>query len=249
MEARLKNLDYAFNPRSIAFIGATETMNKWGFLILNNLLTGGYRGDIYPVNPGRDTILGLKAYPTVTDIPGDVDLAVFTVPANRVIGALDECIAKRVKAGVVISAGFRELGGEGAAMEAELVKRGSRTDMAIIGPNCQGICCPASRLYPWMPILYHPPRGTIGFVSQSGNILNMLIGHAVTAGFGASKGVSSGNEALIKTEGYLEYFSRDKDTEVIVSYVEGVNDGRALLERARQVSRRKPIVMLKGLSP
>jgi acyl-CoA synthetase (NDP forming) len=247
MEAdRLKNLDYVFNPRSIAFVGATETMNKWGFLILNNLLTGGYRGDIYPVNPSRETILGFKAYPTVGDIPGEVDLAIFTVPSNLVINALDDCIEKGIKAGVVISAGFRELGGDGADLEAELIKKGDRGEMILIGPNCQGVCCPENRLYPWMPILYHPPRGRIGFISQSGNILNMLIGHAVKAGFGVSKGVSSGNEAMIRTEDYLAYLSQDPETDVIVSYVEGVNDGRALLQRARDVSRHKPIVMLKG---
>jgi acetyl-CoA synthetase (ADP-forming)/acetyltransferase len=99
MDARLKNLDYAFNPRSIAFVGATEAIRKWGFLILNNLMTGGYAGDIYPVNPSRETILGLKAYPSVRDIPGEVDLAVFTVPARLVVEALDDCIAKGVKAG------------------------------------------------------------------------------------------------------------------------------------------------------
>src|SRR4030042_3409518 len=140
MEARLKNLDYAFNPRSIAFVGATETMNKWGFLILNNMLTGGYESKLYPVNPGRETILGLKAYPTVRDIPGAVDLAVFTVPSHMVVNSLDDCITKGVKAGVGIRAGFRELGEEGADLEAELLRKGHDGGIILIGPNCQGIC-------------------------------------------------------------------------------------------------------------
>jgi acyl-CoA synthetase (NDP forming) len=246
MEARLKNLDYAFNPRSIAFVGATETMNKWGFLILNNMLTGGYEGEMYPVNPSRETILGMKAYPTVRDIPSDIDLAVFTVPSHMVINALDDCIAKGVKAGVVITAGFRELGGEGTDLEAELLRKGHDGGIILIGPNCQGICCPANRLYTWMPILYHPPQGKIAYVSQSGNILNMLIGFAVSAGFGVSKAVSSGNEADVRTEDYFSYYAEDPDTDVIVSYVEGVNDGRSLLEKAREVTRHKPIVILKG---
>ncbi len=113
MDDRLKNLDYAFNPRSIAFIGATEAILKWGYLILNNLMTGGYEGTIYPVNPSRETVLGLQAYPSVRDIPGEVDLAVFTVPAGLVLEALDDCIAKGVKAGLVITAGFKELGDGG----------------------------------------------------------------------------------------------------------------------------------------
>jgi len=246
METRLKNLDYAFNARSIAFVGATEQMGKWGFLILNNLITGGYEGKIHPVNPGRDTILGLRAYPTVRDIPDDVDLAVFTVPARLVPGALDDCVSKGVKAGVVISAGFRELGGEGADMERELVRKAREGGMVLIGPNCQGICCPGNKLYPWMPILFHPPRGKVAYVSQSGNILNMLIGRAANAGFGASKGVSSGNEADLRTEDYFSYFLEDQETEVIVSYIEGVNDGRRFIERAREAASRKPIVALKG---
>jgi acyl-CoA synthetase (NDP forming) len=246
MDNRLKNLDYAFNPRSIAFVGATENLRKWGFLILNNLLTGGYEGDIYPVNPGRETILDLRAYSTVLDIPGEVDLAVFTVPARMVLSALDDCISKKVKAGLVITAGFKELGGEGAKVERELVRKGRDAGMVLIGPNCQGICCPRNLLYPWMPILFHPAPGKIGFVAQSGNILNMLIGHAVSAGLGVSKAVSSGNEADLETEDYYSYFGEDPDTEVIVSYVEGIKDGRRFIEQARAVSRRKPIVVLKG---
>ncbi len=246
MDDRLKNLDYAFNPRSIAFVGATEAMRKWGFLILNNLVTGGYEGDIYPVNPGRETILGLKAYPGVRDIPGDVDLAVFTIPARLVVEALDGCIAKGVKAGLVITAGFKELGAEGAAVEAEMLRKARDAGMVLIGPNCQGICCPGNRLYSWMPILFHPPRGRIGYVAQSGNILNMLIGHAVNAGLGLSKAVSSGNEADINTGDYLSYLAHDPDTDVIVSYVEGVNDGQHLLEQMRDTTRVKPVVVLKG---
>ena len=246
MNARLKNLDYAFNPRSIAFIGATESIRKWGFLILNNLLTGGYKGEIYPVNPGRETILGLKAYPRVLDIPGDIDMAVFTVPSRLVMEALEDCAAKGVRAGLVITAGFKELGAEGEAMERELVKKAREAGMVLIGPNCQGICCPAHHLYPWMPVLYHPPRGSIGYVSQSGNILNMLIAHADNAGLGVSKAVSSGNEADLRMVDYLSYLAEDPETEVIVSYIEGLQDGRDFVERLREASMRKPIVILKG---
>lgn len=246
MDARLKNLDFVFNPRSIAFVGATESMNKWGFLILNNLLTGGYEGKVYPVNPGRETILGLPTYPSVRDIPDEVDLAIFTVPSRQVIGAVDDCAARGVKAGVVVTAGFKELGDEGAELEVELLRKGREAGMVLIGPNCQGIACPPNKLYPWMPILYHPPAGRISFVSQSGNILNMLIAQAIASGFGAAKAVSSGNEADIKTEDIISYLAEDPDTDVIVSYMEGVRDGRSLLDRASAVSGSKPIVMMKG---
>ncbi len=246
MDSRLKNLDYAFNPSSIAFVGASESLNKWGFLILNNILTGGYEGKVYPVNPGRETILGLKAYPSIGDVPGSIDLAVFAVPSRHVIDAVGDCAGRGVKVGVVVTAGFKELGEDGAALEAELLKKGRDADIIFIGPNCQGISCPPSKLYCWMPILYHPAAGRISFVSQSGNVLNMLIGQAEACGFGANKAVSSGNEADIKTEDYIAYLSEDEDTEVIVSYMEGVREGRALLERASAASRRKPVVMLKG---
>ncbi|NPV59975.1 MAG: hypothetical protein HPY75_09955 [Actinobacteria bacterium] len=246
MDQRLKNLDYVFGPRSVAFIGATESMRKWGFLILNNLLTGGYEGEVYPVNPNRETILGLRAYPSVREIPGEIDLAVFTVPARQVLDALSGCIEKGVKAGLVITAGFKELGEDGARVEAEMVRMARDAGMILVGPNCQGVCCPKNRLYPWMPILFHPSPGKIGYVAQSGNILNMLIGHAVKAGLGVSKAVSSGNEADVASEEYYAYLAEDPDTEVIVSYVEGIPDGRRFLEYAREVTARKPVVLLKG---
>ena len=246
MDTRLKNLDYAFNPRSIAFVGASETLNKWGFLILNNILTGVYEGKVYPVNPGRDTVLGLPAYSSIRDISADIDLAVFCVPPRHVLGAIDDCIGRGIKVGVVVTAGFKELGDDGAELESELLRKGREAGMVMIGPNCQGISCPPNKLYAWMPILFHPPAGKISFISQSGNILNMLIGAAAACGFGASKAISSGNEADLKTEDYLSYLSEDSDTDAIVSYMEGVRDGRTLLERASSVSKKKPIIMLKG---
>ena len=206
MDGRLRGLDHAFNPRSIAFIGASENVRKWGFLILNNIITGGYGGALYPINPGRETILGLPVYASVLDVPGDVDLAIFTVPARMVLSALDDCIAKGAKAGLVITAGFKELGAEGAEMEKEMVRKAHDAGMVLIGPNCQGICCPRNRLYPWMPILFHPAPGKVAFVAQSGNILNMLVERTVSAGLGVSMAVSSGNEADMETEDFYSYF-------------------------------------------
>ncbi|MHB8895452.1 MAG: CoA-binding protein, partial [Candidatus Geothermincolia bacterium] len=243
--ARERNLDYLFKPRSIAFVGATEAKVKWGFICFNNLLAGGYEGKVYPVNPGHEKLLGLPCYPSVLDIPGDVDLAVFTVPASAVLTALDDCAEKGVRAGLVISAGFGELGGEGAAMELELVRKAGEAGIVLCGPNGQGLCCPESKLYPWMPLFY-PRAGSIGVVCQSGNILNMLIGEALDAGFGISKGVSSGNEAQLMTEDYLEYLSEDPATDVIVAYIEGIDDGRRFLELSRVAAGRKPVVVLKG---
>jgi acyl-CoA synthetase (NDP forming) len=240
-----KNLDYVFNPGSIAFVGATEAKAKWGFIILNNLLSGGYDGRLYPVNPGHQSIMGFECYPSVRDIPDDVDLTVFTVPGNQVVRAIDDSVAKGVKAALVVSAGFREVGGEGAKLEKELVRKADAAGMVLVGPNGQGVACPKNRLYPWMPNFF-PPDGRMGFVCQSGNILNMLIGQALSSGFGVSKAVSSGNEAQQRTEDFLTYFADDRETDVIVSYIEGLEDGRRFLELAREATRLKPIVLLKG---
>lgn len=244
-QARAKNLEYLFKPRSIAFVGATEGKVKWGFVIFNNVISGGYEGTIYPVNPGKETVMGIKCYPSVRDIPGEVDLAIFTVPASQVISALDDCAAKGVKAALVITAGFKELGDEGALLEAEMVRKAEAAGITLAGPNGQGVCCPEARFYSWMPIFY-PRPGRLSFIAQSGNILNMLIGHVLDSGFGVSKAVSSGNEAQLKTGDYLTYFADDPDTDVVVSYMEGVEDGRRFLENARAATRKKPVVLLKG---
>ena len=238
-------IDFLFNPRSIAFVGATEAKAKWGFIVFNNLVSGGYRGGIYPVNPGHQSIMGMRCYPSVRDIPDEVDLAVFTVPARQVPPVLKDCAEKGVKAALVISAGFRETGGRGAALEREIVGIADSAGMVLVGPNGQGLCCPENSLYPWMPLFY-PREGRIAFVCQSGNILNMLIGHALERGQGVSKGVSSGNEAQLGTEDFVSYFSRDRATDVIVCYLEGVEDGRRFLDTMRGATARKPVVMLKG---
>ncbi|MHB8779847.1 MAG: acetate--CoA ligase family protein [Candidatus Geothermincolia bacterium] len=242
---RLSNLDHIFNPSSVAFVGATETVNKWGFIVFNNLLIGGYKGRLYPVNPGRETIMGIKTYPRVRDIPDEVDMAVFTVPASQVLPAIDDCAAKGVKAGLVISAGFKELGGESAEMERELVRRARNAGMVLVGPNGQGIASPGRDFFPWMPMLY-PQPGRVGVVSQSGNILSMLVQSLHGYGFGVSKAISSGNEADVRLQDYLEYLSRDPETDTILAYIESVPDGRAFFERAREVSPRKPIILIKG---
>ncbi|UCD85229.1 MAG: CoA-binding protein [Deltaproteobacteria bacterium] len=245
MEERLKNLDYLFRPRSVAFVGATETIGKWGCIIFNNLVSGGYEGKVYPVNPGRESVFDFKCYPSVRDIPDEVDLAVFTVPARQVVEVIDDCVAKGVKAGLVISAGFKELGGEYVALEAELVAKARRGGMLVVGPNSQGVCCTSNGLYPWMPFFF-PPSGKVGVVSQSGNIQSLLIGSMLSAGLGISKAVSSGNEADLKMEDYLAYFAQDSAIDVIASYVEGVTDGRWFMERIRAVTKEKPVVILQG---
>lgn len=246
MDERRKNMDCLFKPRTIAFVGASEALGKWGFIVFNNILRGGWEGRLYPVNPGRESVLGLKAYPSVRDIPDEIDLAVFTVPAKNMKSALEECIAKGVKAGLIISAGFKEMGGEYANLESDLVAMARAGGMLFVGPNCQGICCPKEKLYSWMPNSFFPRGGTVGMASQSGNILNVFIDCVVNSGLGVARSVSSGNEADLRMIDFYEYFADDSDVDVILSYIEGMLDGRDFFERARAVTSKKPVVVLKG---
>ncbi len=246
MTDKFSKMDYLFNPRSVAFVGATENLGKWGFIIYNNLVSGGFEGDIYPVNPGRESVLGLKAYSSVSDIPGEVDLAVYTIPAEGMLEAIEDSVSKGVKAGVVITAGFKELGGEYADLEKRMAEKAREGGMVLAGPNGQGVCCPGSKLYAWIPINFYPPPGEVGVVSQSGNVQTLMVGDVVNSGFGISKSVSGGNEADLTTRDYIEYLANDPETRVILAYIEGLAKGRRFVKVARDASRKKPVIVYKG---
>lgn len=238
--AKLKLL---FEPRSVAFIGASNDPEKWGYRILANLIDGGYQGKIYPVNPRRGEILGWQVYATVADIPETPDMAVIVVPPQHVAGAVRECVGKGTQAGIVITAGFAETGDE--KLEQEFVDIARKGGMVLVGPNSQGIINTEAKLYPQMPPLF-PKPGHIAIVSQSGNIVGTTSRHLIIRGFGCSKCISSGNEADLHTEDYIEYLADDPQTKVILSYLEGVKDGPRFIEVAREASKKKPIVILKG---
>lgn len=245
MEKRLNNLRYLFHPKSIAFVGATDTPGKWGYMIFRTLIKSGWQGRLYPVNSGKDSVLGIKAYPTVTDIPHDIDLAVFTIPARHVPASIKNCIKKKVHAGLIISAGFKELGGENVTIEEELVALARKGNMILAGPNCQGICTPPDRLFPWMAD-FCPRQGSVGIVSQSGNVMNMMIGDVIKLGLGIAKGVSSGNEADVRVEDYFAYFADDPAVDVILAYIESIIDPKRFIEKTKAITARKPVVVLKG---
>jgi acyl-CoA synthetase (NDP forming) len=234
-----------FSPRSVAFVGASNNKQKWGGIVFRNLRRGGYAGAIYPVNPGETEVQGLKAYPSVSSVPGDVDLAIFTIPAKSVPQAISESVRKGVKAGLVISAGFAELGEEGRAVQAEMVQRARAGGMALIGPNGQGIAVPRANLYPWMPA-FMPEPGPIGIACQSGSVSTVLAQRLAEFGFGCSKVVSAGNCSDIGWPDYLEYFRQDKDTKVILLHIEGIEDGQAFFQAARRASLAKPVVVVKA---
>ncbi|MBM4452059.1 MAG: hypothetical protein FJ013_07060 [Chloroflexi bacterium] len=239
----LTKLKLLFEPRSVAFIGASNDPEKWGFRILANLIDGGYQGKIYPVNPKGGEILGWQVYATVADIPETPDMAVIVVPPQQVAGVVRECAAKGVQAGIVITAGFAETGDE--KLEQELADVARRGGMVLVGPNSQGIVNTQAKLYPQIPPLF-PQTGHIAAVSQSGAIIGNICRHLIMRGFGCSKCISSGNEADLHTEDYIEYLADDPQTRVMLSYLEGIKDGSRFFKVARETSKKKPIVLIKS---
>lgn len=243
------NFKALFYPKSIAFLGASSDPIKWGFRILENIVGGGYQGKIYPINPKGGEILGLKVYTQVADIPKIPDFAVFVVPPPSVPGAVKECINKGIKAGVVITAGFAEIGEDGVKLQQEAVQIARSGGMILVGPNSMGIGNSAHKLYCQMPSLF-PNPGPIAIVSQSGNIIGSLMRQFVMYGFGCSKYISSGNEADLHAKDYFRYLADDPQTGIILSYIEGLKDGPAFFQITKETSKKKPIIMLKsGVTP
>jgi len=240
----VRQLDYIFKARSIAVIGASATPPKWGYMMVNTPLKTGYRGAIYPVNPREKNIEGLPCYPNVSEIPGDVDLAVIVVPAVTISAVMAECAAKGVKGAVVITAGFAETGGEGRILQDEVVKIARAGGIRFVGPNCMGIWSSAARLN--LSFDQPPLAGGIAFVSQSGTFGGSLAEIARIKGYGLSKFISIGNQADLEAADYLEYLGEDEDTKAIVFYMEGFRDGGRFFDVARHVVRRKPITIYKA---
>lgn len=238
----LAELDPFFHPRSLALIGASSREGKVGRRFMDAFLETGFK-KLYPVNLRESEILGVKAYPTVTDIPGQVDLALILTPPAAVIGTIKECVAKGVKGIVINTAGFGEGGEEGKELEREMARIAREGGARIVGPNCIGIYCPSSGL----PFLWSQgmESGSVGIVSQSGSLADHLTLIATRSGVKFSKAISSGNECDLTAVDFLEYLGEDPDTEIIVSYLEGIKDGRRFNQLAREISKRKPIIAWK----
>jgi len=239
------NLDRLFNPRTIALIGASGNVRKWGHIILLNILKGNYLGTVYPVNLKEEKILGQKCYPSVADIPDDVDLAMLTTPAHLVPDLIDECGKKEIPFVTVITSDFSETGPEGAALERKVVDRGRRYGLRVVGPNTMGIFSAKPNIHALMPPIM-PVRGSVSMFSQSGNVGVQMLSWGAEEGVGFEKFVSSGNEGDLTCVDYLKYFSEDESTRVILAYLEGIDPGADLFPVARKVSRTKPILVFKG---
>lgn len=237
-----------FQPDSVAVIGASTSPDKLGYSVLNNLLEGGFKQDgraIYPINPSADEILGLKAYASVKEVPGDIDLAVIVIPYQIVPGVLKECGEKGVPSAVVISAGFREAGREGLERELELIDIAKQYDLRLVGPNCLGVIDTFTPLNASFSAGM-PPDGPMAFMSQSGALGTAILDWSMAGRLGMSKFVSLGNKADVSEIDLLEAWADDPNSNVILMYVEGLPDGQAFIETARRVSKKKPIVAVKS---
>jgi len=242
---RQTNIDVLFNPRSIAVIGASNTLGKLGNDVMRNLIDSGYEGRIYPVNPKAGEILGQKAFRSVTTVPNDVDVAVIVIPARFVLKTVEECGKKGVKALVIITAGFKESGNKGQKDEKEIVELAEKYGMIIQGPNCLGIIN-TSAPYNASFSAGTPGKGSIAFASQSGALMTGILDWSLMEKIGFSKFVSLGNKAHLDEADFIEAFGRDPDTTFILLYIESVIDGHKFMEVCKKVIPHKPIFIVKS---
>lgn len=227
-----------FEPKVVAIVGANRTRGKISAEIFSNLVNTGFTGQVIPVNPQAELVNGVRAYPTVTDIPGDVDLAVIAIPAEQVLGVVDQCIAKGVKALVIISAGFGEVGGAGREREAILIEKIRAAGIRTIGPNCMGIINtdPAIRLNAtFSPV--SPLEGRVAFLTQSGALGLAILDYVRRLGLGISTFVSVGNKADVSGNDLIQYWAEDPRTDVILLYLESFGNPKKFSQIARRLCR------------
>jgi len=244
-----RNLDAIFQPRSIAVIGASQRHGTVGNDVIRNLVLNEFQGTVYPVNIKGHSILGIHSYKTISDIPGEVDLAVIIIPSKFVLETVDECIAKGVKGFIVISAGFKETGSEGAELERALRDKVREAGLPLIGPNCLGVVNTDVSVSMNASFAGNMPKpGNLAFISQSGALCTSVLDFAEEREMGFSKFVSFGNKADVNSVDLLEYLANDEKTKVIAMYIEDVGDGRRFIETVRDIFWRtgKPILALKS---
>jgi acetyltransferase len=236
-------LEAFFAPRSIAVVGASQDEAKVGHAVFANLLSGGFTGPVYPVNPRSASVLGHTAYPTLGELPERVDCAVIAVPAARTIAVVEECATLGIPAAIVISAGFREAGPDGAALERVLAAAARAGGVRLLGPNCLGLIATRSGLNAsFAPIM--PERGSISFLSQSGALGTAILDWAAGEGIGLAHFVSLGNKADISEVDLIRAWAEDPDTGVVVAYLEGIADGVAFVEAVSALVAHAPFIAL-----
>jgi acetyltransferase len=238
-------LDPFFHPRSVALIGATEKRGSVGRTLLQNLISSPFGGTVYPVNPKRENVLGIRAYRSIADVPGAVDLAVVATPAPTVPGVIAQCVDRNVRAAVIISAGFHETGPAGVALEEKIRAEAQRGRMRIVGPNCLGVMSPMSGLNATFAAGIALP-GKVAFLSQSGALLTAILDWSLRERVGFSAFVSLGTMLDVGWGDLIDYLGDDPRTRAIVLYMESIGDARAFLSAAREVALTKPIIVIKA---
>ncbi len=244
------NLDAIFSPKSVAVVGASTVPGKVGHDIFVNILKGGFTGTLYPVNPKAKAIASVRAYPSLTDIPDEVDLAMIILPPKLALSAVKEAIKKGIKAIVIVSAGFKEVGGEGAKIEKEMAVLCHEAGIRLVGPNCLGVINPRGSIRLNASFSARMPKpDNVSFMSQSGALCTAVLDFAADRKFGFSKFISIGNKADVDEVDLLRYFHNDPDTEVILIYVEELQRGPEFIEVAKEITggdRPKPILVIKS---
>jgi acyl-CoA synthetase (NDP forming) len=259
MTAKKQDLDIEsltpfFTPQSIAVIGSSSNEQSAGYGVLKSLARGGvylgdnckeFSGKLYAVNPDAEFVLGYKCYKRITDLPDPVDLAIICVSAKNTVSVMKDCVKQKIHAAVIISSGFAETGVAGGKVQAQLLAVAETGKIRVLGPNSMGVLRPLSSLNASFAATM-PPSGDVGFISQSGSLANTVLDGAITKKYGFSAIASYGNAADVDESDLLTWLGNDDATHSIAVYLEGVHDGRKFIDVAKEVSQKKPIVVLKG---
>ncbi len=238
-------MELFFKPKSVAVIGASTNPKKDGNIILQNIIDSDFSGDIYPINPTAPEVSGYKAYPSVKDVPGNVDLAVIIIPAKFCVQAMEDCAAKGVKAVIIEAMGFAEVGGDGIELQKKIVAIAEENGIRVMGPNCTGIVSRdiATTFFPMKNV----PKGNVVLIGQSGLLAaGMASDIVVNQTLNVNKICSIGNKCDVNENDLLDYFGDDPETEVISMYLESIADGRNFVKIAKRAAAKKPVIFLKG---
>jgi len=238
-----RSLENVFNPRSVAVIGASEVPGKASERRTRSLIEGGYEGNIYLINPKRSELFGRKAYPSITEIDGEVDLVMIVVAPRFLTSAVADSVKMGAKGIIIITAGLGESGEEGKNIEAEILEEAATTGAFVIGPNCSGMFSASAKMnFLGVPKIQ---RGPISVLAQSGNVIDSLTHYARMRGVGFSKIISVGNAIGVNFHEYIDYLKDDPDTKVIMTYLEGIKEGNSLVRVVRETAKKKPVIALK----
>ena len=239
------DLDKLFNPKSIAVIGASNRRGSVGYILLKNITSSEFEGVVYPINIKAEAVQGIKAYPTVADVPGSIDCAVIAVPAKAVPDTIRQCGEKGIGGAVVITAGFKEAGPEGLKLEQEMKAVAEEYGIRILGPNCLGYARPPLHINTTFSNECAGP-GRVAFISQSGALGTAILDWAKANNIGFSAFVSAGSMTDVDFGDMIDYFGNDPHTSSIIMYIESIQDARSFMSAARHFSKKKPIIVVKS---